>query len=81
MATKRKSSSRKAKAKADGPTVYYLADADAKPVEAVALNAPEDSPLTGYENLSVQTKDGTFENVPGDLGGPGVGNPRWRLSK
>lgn len=62
-------------------TVYYLEGPDAEPVEAKPLNAPEDTPLTGYENLTLETKDGTHEAVPGEVAGAASDQPRWRLNE
>lgn len=78
MATKRKAKA-KSPAKSEGPTVYYQADAHADAVKATAMNAPADSPLTGYETLDVRAPDGVHASVPGGIGGPGESVPRWHL--
>ena len=61
------------------PTVMYLESHDAEPQKAKAINAPEDTPLTGYETLEIETKDGA-RTVVGELAGPGPDEGRWRLA-
>ena len=73
--------SKSSTSKPSGPTVLFLADPDAEPVKATALNAPEGAPLTGYETLSINTPDGVRSAVPGELAGPGAAESRWRLSE
>jgi hypothetical protein len=81
MATKRsdtKSEDDQSTQKRDQPNVMFLESADADPVKAKAINAPDDRPLTGYETLEIETKDGARTAV-GELAGPGDHEPRWRL--
>lgn len=76
MADKSKSES---ESKSSAPTVLFMADANAEPQKAKVVGH-EGGNLTGYENLTLDVgKEGTFERVAPELGGPDPDAPRWRL--